>query len=162
MITHERLREALHYDPPTGAFIWRGSCTPRLIGKRAGCKKDFDGYRVIKVDGRRYYEHRLAWFYMTAEWPKELDHCDLDKSNNAWTNLRLATRTGNSANRTLRRDNTSGFKGVSFDPRDGRWDAKLMLNGKYMFIGRFRTKEEAGHAYMRAAQQSFGEFARAI
>jgi hypothetical protein len=121
------------------------------------------GYRVITVCGRAYKAHQLAWLYMTATWCRPAtDHRDLDRTNNRWSNLRRATRSANSANRRRLRNNTSGFKGVHHDHRrSGRWVARICKDGRTHHLGRFATPQAAHAAYVAAARELFGEFARA-
>jgi hypothetical protein len=117
------------------------------------------GYVLVGVDGPQYLAHRLAWLYMTGAWPDaEVDHIDGNRANNAWSNLRLASRSQNIANSGLRVTNTTGFKGV-FKARK-KFNAKITVNYKSVNLGNFDTKEEASAAYKRAAQAAFGEFAR--
>jgi hypothetical protein len=98
-ITHERLKERLTYDPDTGQ--WRWNQRGRGLSERVGsiCKGN-GGYLMIKVDGRSYKASRLAWYYMTGEWPgMEIDHKNRDPLDDRWENLRLATRTDQTRNR---------------------------------------------------------------
>lgn len=98
---------------------------------------------------------------MTGEWPdKRMDHRDLDRSNNRWSNLRLASNTENGANRAKGKNNTSGHKGVSWCKNRQKWQAGIKINYRRKALGRFDTKEEAAAAYAVAAQELFGEFAR--
>lgn len=159
-LTAAQLRELLHYDPSTGIFTWRvapANNTP--AGSVAGA--DCDGYRLIRVAGGRYRAHRLAWLYMTGEWPScQVDHRDTDRSNNRWGNLRLATTSQNKANMGKRADNTSGFKGVRWYPPTKRWVAAIGFQGTRKTIGYFATPEAAHAAYCAEASRLFGEFAR--
>src|SRR6266704_128840 len=98
MLTQQRLKELLSYDPLTGVFLWRVKRCNKMPGDVAGCNKNRN-YTVVYVEGKSYRAHRLAWFYMTGEWPATfLDHRDMNKHNNAWENLRLATKSQNQAN----------------------------------------------------------------
>jgi len=159
-LTAERLRELLSYDPDTGFFVWRVQKGRRgNVGERAGSIGGF-GYRQVRIDGTTYREHRLAWFYMTGAWPTgEMDHRDTDRTNNAWHNLRLATRSQNMANR--RAKNRHGFKGINYIRKTGRWLAQICVNYKKMHVGVYSTREEAHAAYVEAAIKHHGEFARA-
>jgi hypothetical protein len=93
MLTAERLRELLDYDPETGVFT-RRITTGRNRRWKAGDKVSgrpsaTTGYLGIGIGKRRYAAHRLAWLWMTGEWPKNLmDHRDCDRTNNRWVNLR--------------------------------------------------------------------------
>lgn len=162
MVTHRRLLEVLHYDPNTGKFTWRISSITKKAGEEAGGFRS-DGYMRIAIDGDRYYAHRLAWFYMNGAWPAgEIDHINGDPSDNSLANLREAARTENSWNAAKRKSNSSGFKGVSFCPRDHRWIAKIRTGQTRKFLGRFDTPEDAAEAYRVAAEKYHGEFARYV
>lgn len=159
-LTVERLRQVLNYDPETGKFIWKVSLAPRgPIGAKAGCS---DGARiVVRIDGKLYLAHRLAWLYVTGLWPDgEIDHINMDQSDNRFCNLRSADRSENQRNTIAHRDSKSGLKGVSFDVSRGRWVAKICVHGKNKQLGRFPSKEEACEAYRKAAIAVHGEFAR--
>jgi hypothetical protein len=160
MVTQERLLEVLNYNPSTGIFIWRMVLSKRTqIGSIAGTDKD--GYVNISIDKRLYRAHRLAWMYMTGEWPSSLmDHKDLNRSNNKWDNLRLATNTQNSVNSPKLCTNTSGYKGVRWYKANSRWSAQIGMNGKMQHLGYFDTAKEAYVVYCLAAQRLWGDFAR--
>lgn len=164
MITHERLKEVLHYNPSTGIFTWLKTLGSRgIAGTRAGNVSQHNGqlYRKIRVDKKLYFEHRLAWFYMTGAWPDpEVDHRDLDGLNNTWRNLREATRAQNMANRNPSKANTSGFKGVRWCHETRRWRAAIQVNKKTITIGSFVDRSAAETAYRDAASRHYGEFAR--
>lgn len=156
-ITAERLRELLHYDPETGVFT---RLCGRCAGRRAGALNE-TGYRHVYADGVLYLEHILAWLYMTGEWPDdEVDHWDLDKSNNRWGNLRQATSSQNQMNHPIKKTNTSGHKGVHWAPHAGKWRAQIRISGVGHHLGYFATAEEASAAYAQAAKLRHGAFAR--
>lgn len=161
-VTQARLKELLRYEPETGVFTWL--VAPRrgmFPGDVAGCWSEPAGW-VIRVDCRLYLAHRLAWLYMTGEWPKnEIDHIDVSRRNNRWANLREATRRQNQANTPKQSNNTSGFKGVSFQRGVNKYRARIKAHGKKMSLGCFDTAEEAHLAYRSAAERIWGEFARA-
>ena len=161
LITADRLREVLAYDPDTGAFIWQVRTSTRVhVGDVAG-RSDPLGYRKIKVDGREYLAHRLAFLAMTGEWPvAEVDHRDGDPANNRWRNLRPATRSQNAANTGLRRAKDLP-KGVSYRASSGRYLAQIVTRRETRYLGSFATPEEAHRAYLYAARLFHGSFARA-
>ena len=163
MLTADRLREALDYDPSSGAFRWRESRSGIVggAGSVAGAP-DGQGYRQIGIDGRLYREHRLAWMWVTGSWPADdLDHINGDRSDNRIENIRPATRSQNNANGRRPKDNTSGHKGVSFDKKRQRWHAYVSKNYKRCHVGYFETLDEARLARAAAAERFYGEFARA-
>jgi hypothetical protein len=89
-----------------------------------------------------------------------VDHVDSDGLNNRRANLRPATHSENQQNRRMAENNTSGYKGVSFDKSKGRWRAAIKLNGRTINLGRFADPTAAASAYDAAALDLFGEFAR--
>lgn len=160
------LKAALLYDPKTGEFVWKvrdgipNRTNSKFAGKIAGSIRD-DGYRTIRIFGRLYYAHVLAWFYVTGKWPKHLiDHEDTDEDNNAFYNLRQAGRPENGFNRGPNKNNKSGFKGVSQHGQTGKWVARIGGGGEYKHLGCFDTPEEASTAYCAAAKRIHGEFSR--
>lgn len=161
-LTWSDVAAALDYNPLTGIFIWRRG---RNIGKRAGtiCSGNTSVWRQIYLDGRKYREHRLAWFYTHGRWPNgEIDHRDINSLNNAMENLREATHSQNNANRRANRNNCHGLKGIVRAKQCKQlWRARIVKNRKCIHLGYFATPEEAAKAYERAAHHYFGEFARA-
>ena len=160
VITQERLKELLDYDPETGWFRWKVSRRGSVrAGKIAGCIARH-GYWFIGIDGRSYLASRLAWLWMTGEFPERLiDHIDGDGTHNAWRNLRAATPSQNIANSRCR--NAIGLKGVYHDSRGDsqRYYSKITVDWRSIHLGSFNTPEEAHNAYMEAARKYFGEFA---
>jgi len=100
-LDQKRLQELLSYDPETGVWTWlvHKPHSKMYPGDVAGRIMD-SGRRQIRIDYEYYYAARLAWLYMTGEWPQEqIDHINQDKGNNRWVNLRKATQSQNSYNR---------------------------------------------------------------
>jgi hypothetical protein len=160
----DRVREVLDYNFETGQFTWRVKRTRVRVGDTAGY---FDnGYRKIRIDGANYHASRLAFLWMTGKFPQgEVDHIDHNTKNNCWSNLRKATRQENQRNRTVRDDSSTGFKGVRFQRsahgnQCGYYVATIGVNGKRLYLGSFKTAEEASEAYRKAAAEHHGEFAR--
>ena len=144
MLTLSRLREVLHYDPETGEFR-----SLKRTGWRRKCGSISRGYLRIKIDGHSYLAQRLAWFWMTGEWPEhEVDHRNRIKLDNRWTNFRPATRLQNCNNRSLSKNNSSGVNGVDWHKRVKRW--RVRLRGE--FHGYFPTREEAVQVAIQKAE----------
>ncbi len=119
-------------------------------GSKAGTTSH-DGYWRLLVKGKQQLSHRLAFFYMTGEWPKEhVDHINRIKLDNRWCNLREATASQNNRNKKVNGKNSTGIKGVSAG-RDGKFRV-------YLCLGTFATKEEAKKVYNEAASKLHGEF----
>src|SRR5258706_87869 len=154
MITAERLRECLDYDPETGIFR-RAAGTK--FGSIAG--GPWWDYWRISVDGKRYYAHHLAWLYVYGVWPKQLDHKDMNCKNNAIINLREATTKQNNRNKPHQKNNVLGIKGVRKRTKNS-YEARIKINDKQEVLGYFKTAEEAHQAYLNASKTYYGEFAR--
>lgn len=160
MITQRELKELLHYNPDTGHFTWAKGRQGVAAGSRAGTATP-KGYIRIQLRKKNWMAHRLAWLWMTGEWPAaEVDHKDTDRGNNRWDNLRLATHTENQWNTGVRADNVSGSKGVTRPRGRTRWHAYITEGGRRRFLGSFPTVEEANQAAIAARQAAHGEFAR--
>src|ERR1700690_1950333 len=136
IISHAELLYYLRYNKCTGQFQWRRTVKHKHKGKPAG-RRDTLGYIEISFRGKRYKGHRLAWFYMTGSMPKEdVEHKNLIKHDNKWKNLRLTDDFLNQANTRLRKNNTSGFKGVT-KRSNGRWRVRVGSHNKQFHLGDF-------------------------
>lgn len=151
------IREFLHYDPDSGIFTWTKHHFSNLVGKRAG-RIAKSGYRQISINDKLYYEHRLAFLYMTGRWPENSDHKDLNRANNKWENLREANYTQNNQNIAVRKNNKLGLKGVSLIAKNGKYKAQIRINKIVKVIGVYDTPEEAALAYSNKAKEVHGEF----
>lgn len=153
-LTVERLKEVLRYNKRTGIFTRLIALKKNLIGQPAGYSHG-DGYIAISVDGKKYLAHRLAWFYITNKWPpNEIDHKNRNRSDNRWSNLRLATHSQNQANSPARNTNFLGIKGVRL-----HWTGKFEARYKQKHLGHFKTAELAQLAYHEAVKKEHGDFA---
>jgi hypothetical protein len=161
MFGQDRLRELLRYDPKTGLFSWRVQSNGRVpAGTRAGTPKR-RGNLEIKIDGKLYQASRLAFFYMTGQWPAaDIDHINGNPTDNRWANLREATRGQNAAN-ARRWRNKALPKGVYCKKDSSRYYARITVEDTTMHLGSFATADEAADAYFDAAKRFFGDFARA-
>jgi hypothetical protein len=156
-LTQKRLKELLVYAPETGRFYWRKQHGPVNAGSEAG-NTGSKGYRLIGIDKHYHYEHRLAWLYVYGVHPTgDIDHNNGNPADSRIANLRELPRSKN-AHRSRRRRNPSGFRGVSRSP-PGRWRARIAVDGKRVYLGSYKTPEEAARAYDEAAREHYGEFA---
>lgn len=150
-LTAEYLRCILSYDPKTGAFTWHAPRPKIRVGDIAGTPGD-EGYIIIKIDAKSYKAHRLAWLYMTGRWPKDqIDHENREKSDNRFDNLRERDNAGNCWNQGIRKNNTSGFKGVHWCKGKRKWQAAIGVRMKKIHLGFFDDLQKAGRAYLDAA-----------
>jgi hypothetical protein len=142
MITQTSLQALLDYKPESGVFIRKVRTSNRIkVGERAG-SFDKAGYLCIRVHGKTYKAHRLAWLYVHGGMPfGEVDHINGDKADNRIENLRDVTKSVNQQNRR-------SVKGYS---RDGnRWKAQIRFGGKWKHLGCYETEQEAHEAYLAA------------
>ena len=156
MINQNRLKNVLDYDPETGVFTWKIKPSQRVnIGDVAGTKTP-RGYQKIMINGEYLFAHRLAWLYVYGEFPKnEIDHINQVTSDNRISNLRDVTHTENNKNAKMREDNSSGYTGVSWHKAGKKWQAKVKLNGKSLYLGLWKHKQDA-IAIRQAANVIFG------
>lgn len=138
------------YEPSTG-HLYRS-------GQRVTCKNKY-GYIHVNINGQKFLAHRIIWFLVTGESPAtQIDHINLDKTDNRFANLRLATPSQNTANRGQFR-NTGLPKGVRRG-YGGKFTASISFERRTTYLGTFETAEDAGVAYAAAAERIHGEFAR--
>ena len=155
MLEYDRMVECLElYED--GTFTNRSSRGPAKAGCRAGFM-DVHGYWRITIDGKKYYEHHLVWFWIHGEWPNEIDHEDGDRSNNIPTNLRKCNRSLNNCN-SQRPTGESGLRGAYLDKRSLQWYSKIQFGGQVIYLGAFATAMESHLAFEAAAERLHGEF----
>lgn len=153
-LTQDWLRHLLHYDPLTGEWTWinplpRSRMRP---GDRAGRKTD-KGYWQIRIASGFYYSARLAFLYMTGEWPPdEVDHKNRIKYDDRWENLRPATRSQNAFNRDWCEQN-GDMRGIFKHGHQYRVD----IGGVY--LGLCPTLEDAVNLRDEALKTWAGPFA---
>lgn len=138
--------------PLIAPYKWRAS--------QAGSK----WYAVATVPNsgkrsRSFYMHRML---MGNPSGKLIDHHDGDGLNNRRGNLRVTDKRGNGANSRLQARNKSGAKGVHWDARGSKWLARITVNGKSRYLGRFADRAAAAAAYAKAAYEAHGEFANPV
>lgn len=159
-ITAEEARQLFHYNPETGDLTWKVSLNPRAPVGHVVRAPDNNGYYRVKVRGKLYKAHRVIWLRTYGWWPKEhIDHINGDRADNRLCNLREATNAENLRNCAAYANNTSGYKGVTWDKRANKWKGQIMVGGKSRHLGYFASPEEAHAAYCKAAEELFGEFA---
>ena len=165
-LSAERLRRFLTYQPESGCFFWnvesrsgfQQSVINHMPGDEAGTPRKSDGRIVIRIDGRTYLRYRLAWLWMTGQWPiREIDHVDGDPANDRISNLREASRGLNQQNirRPIKTKKSSKYLGV-FANKKGRaapWRAAIGDRGRQIHLGAFMTEEEAHEAYLSAKRR---------
>jgi hypothetical protein len=153
-LTQQELRDLLDYDPETGIFRWKVNKNSQAMAGDIAGGITRSRYRQIAIYGRKYYAHRLAWFYVYGSWPSEVvDHIDGDSRNNAISNLRECSQRQNTQNRRPNKTNPLGLLGVTFDKSRGMYKAAIGHNGRRLNVGRYNTALEASEAYWKAKKE---------
>lgn len=161
MITRERLQEILNYDPNSGSFTWSKPTSNRVkVGSFAGSDNG-NGYIRVRLDGRKYFHHRLAWLWVNGDIPDghEIDHIDGNPSHNSIANLRLATRSENERNKRSRPSTLTGARGIERQP-NGHFQVRVTVNGKRKSFGTFVDIDCAIARRNEVAGALHGQFAR--
>lgn len=151
-ITADEARALFQYDPENGQLSREGGV--------AGYVDKSNGYRSVRVRGRKYKAHRLAWLIVHGDWPSDfLDHINGDRDDNRLVNLRECSNAENLRNTGAYRCNKTGYKGVSLHKRDRKYYANIRVDGRLRFLGSYATALEAHAAYCEAAAKLHGDFA---
>ena len=144
----DRLLDKIDVRIVTGCWEWTAS-------------KINSGYGRLSVNGKPELAHRVAYKLLAADIPHdiELDHVCHNRGCVNPAHLRLASKAENLWTQPQSRASTTGFKGIYFHGRDGKYVAQITANGKRVHIGNFNTAEEAYTAYCSAAIEHHGNFA---
>lgn len=121
-----------------------------------------NGYTVIKLAGKTYKAHRLAWLHVYGRWPvDQIDHINRVRTDNRLCNLREASRSENQINTRRLVNRTSGVTGVKLHKRKRmRFEARITVRGKRLYLGLFERLEDAQQAYSVARTLHFKAFAK--
>lgn len=155
-LTQSLLKSLLHYDHTTGVFTNVASRGGAKIGGIAGTVSGAQGYRRIKINGKLYKAHRLAFLWMTGCFPaNHVDHINGQTDDNRWDNLRSTTSSQNSRNAKRSHKNQSGCTGVYFAATYNYWRAQIRFNGKQNHLGTFSHIFDAACA-RKSAELKYG------
>lgn len=168
----ERVRGLVTYDKKTGTLRWRTrpvrgefsrtdkSWNTKNAGNIAG-SLDHHGYRTISIDNIVVREHRLIWFMAYGTAPKgSIDHINGNRLDNRIENLREADHIKNAQNQKPHKDLWSGLKGAYWSIEKKKWYSRIRVEGRNINLGYFTDKISAHNAYLGAAIEHFGAFAR--
>ena len=146
-----RLRELLDYKPETGVFTWLVNRSTTKAGSVAGHINKAMGYYKLRIDGKIYWAHRVAWLYAYGKWPEnQIDHINGIRHDNRIANIRSVTHSQNMQNLTKARSE-SGLIGAW--KQNGKWSSRIRVNGKEIKLGYFESKEKAHEAYITAKRE---------
>lgn len=150
--------ELFSYDSKTGNILQQKKRPKVKVGEIAGSITP-KGYRYIQAKGRKYPAHHLVWYFETGSFPSLfIDHIDGNKLNNHFLNLREVTIKQNNEHRGKQKNNSSGYKGVTFNKRLNKFIAQIQHNSKQLHIGIFDTALEASEAYEQKAKSLFSHY----
>ena len=152
--TVEEIKKVLWYDQESGLFLARFSARKHKPWRQIGSFES-KGYLQIKIGKNIYMAHRLAWKYVTGNDPFDfqVDHVDLNKNNNAFSNLRLVSNKQNCENRKINVRNKTGHRGVYM--RGTRFVAEICHNYVRIKIGSYATIQEAVNAVTKKRKELF-------
>lgn len=175
-IAIETLREALRLEPDTGRLFWKMRPIHHFVSykgwavwnaKHAGTEActaiNDSGYKIMQITlgglSKMLKGHRVVFALHHGRWPAgKVDHKNLAPADNRPDNLREATNSQQEGNKRANPRNLTGLKGVS--KRRYNYEARISIDGKQIALGWFKTAEQAHAAYVAAAVEHFGEFAR--
>lgn len=156
----ERFHELFDLDALSGVLRWRVSPSTKVkAGAIAGSNTE-KGYLAVKIDKKRHLVHRVVFAMANGYLPEQVDHINGVRDDNRPTNLRAATYLQNNQNRRARKDSSSGVKGVCWNSRASKWEARVRANGKNNYLGLFCDVAEAKKVVCAFREQHHKEFAR--
>ena len=155
-MNQSELKEHVDYCELSGVFTRRKSISNCCkVGDVAGTKNSVSGYRLISINGKQYYEHRMAMLYCYGLMPVQVDHVNGVRDDNRIVNLRDVSEAENHKNIKVRNNSSSGYQGVSWIKKDKKWRAYIQHDGKQVLLGRFKNKKDAIKARI-AGQERYG------
>ena len=159
-MTKELLQELFYYE---NGFLFNKvkRSSNAMPNTKAGTHPNNVDYRRVSISNKIYLEHRIIWIYFNGLIPKGMfiDHINQNKKDNSIENLRLCTQSENQYNRGAYKNNTSGFKGVSFNKALNKYSAQMRINDVKKHLGYFDSAELAKQAYDNMAIDIQGQFA---
>lgn len=143
-ITHDFVIRHFEYNPETGELFRSGNRNGYKEKRLIKIVVNKDGYRMTYINGKSVRVHRLIWFIVHGEWPSGgIDHINGRRDDNRLCNLRVVSQMINCQNRR-------NAKGICFSKSSQKWVAKIIVNKKYVFLGRYSSEYEARKAYLYA------------
>jgi HNH endonuclease/AP2 domain len=149
--TKEEILNSLKYDPETGIFTKLHKRGRPTSGNLATGYCGSGGYIRIGLNGTHWPAHRLAWIVHTGKDTElQIDHINGIRNDNRISNLREACAVTQGRNKRLLCNNESGIMGVYMHPTNRRWVAQIGVEGKAIYLGSYRTLDEAKAARFAA------------
>ena len=151
--TQALLHQIYNYDADKGLLSYKRDFHRRAVNT-SPCSVAANGYLVVTLD-KTYLAHRIIWLMQTGDFPEYVDHINHIRDDNRWDNLRSITHQANNENKSVNKNSSTGFLGVSRIASTGRYRASLTRNHKQIHLGVFDTAEEA-HKARQAANEVHG------
>lgn len=153
---YEFLIKTVDYDAKTGVMRWLSPLTKSIKAGTIAKSINKDGYLQIRIAGKMYVQHRLAWMYVYGSMPDgDIDHINHDRTDNRIDNLRVVTKRVNNKNLSMRSNNTSGVTGVWWGKHVNKWVAEIHPDGKKIHLGVFDCLSDAAEA-RKVAELKYG------
>ena len=158
------VREIMYYDSKSGFLYWkhRKDMHKRWNTRHANKKIKTNSAKYVGIlyNGQRFFViyHRLVWCHYYGKWPESnlvIDHINGNCYDNSIENLRLVSQAENNRNRSTPKDNTSGHIGLYWIKSSSKWRAQIGVNGKDIYLGLFKNKEDAIKA-RKEAEKKYG------
>ena len=160
-LTLERVSELFEYSYSSGNLIRKKSTSANARKGNIAGYFNLAGYRKTSIDGFQYYNHRLVWLLVNGRWPtKQIDHINGNKGDNRIENLREASLSENSQNRSKQSNCSSGEKCIWWKLDRQRYRVRVGVSGKYHHIGYFKNIQDAVTARDKAIKKLHGKFAK--
>jgi len=154
----DSIKEYLELDGETGAARWVKTYSGKEISKPLKPSHS-EGYVRVQFYGKRYFVHKLMYWWYNGVYPDKVDHKDGNVENNRLSNLRIANDRQNSINR--KPSGVSEFLGVYYHKKNNRWCSSIKPDkSSKVFLGSFTSEREAALVYNYKAKEVHGEFAR--
>lgn len=175
IFSQQYLKESFDYDESTGIITWKrrpihhfhdertmNKWNTRYANMRAGYKSkvfksDHEYYWRMSLDNHPYDCHALIWVWLYGKYATLIDHYDGNSLNNTKVNLRETSTSKNIRKGKIQRNNTSGYKGVSYRNDTGKWAVRLKVNRKYKSLGSYDDIVYASKVYSTAVLILEGE-----
>lgn len=152
-LTLHSARELFTYEPDSGRLFWKIETGHHAKGAIVGWR-DRHGYQVFKIKGKYYQAHRVIWLMHYGSWPAHrIKHLDGNRANNHISNLHDATYLETQQQRATSSNNASGFNGVSWNKRRGKWISRVNIGGYTFELGSFADQQAAIKARKQADQK---------
>ena len=130
------------FDYQQGKLIWKKNMGKNTVQGREAGTQDKNRYRAVRINGKRYYVHRLVFLLHHGYLPRSIDHINQIKSDNRIENLRACSNSQNSVNvsKPKLKDSVK-YRGVTWNERNKNnpWVASIRVNGKKTYLGAFKT-----------------------